>query len=200
MSTVSSSWFGILLTTTNRYLVIYDIWWFDQRWLWPLKELFLLFPQLRCAIGSARRGDTINWETVLFNAVPVGTIASLIQGASSLLSPAYHQLLPGSNAPETFKTLYLDTARILTSAEDPPSQCAIVRPVCDNLKVSVDMEKLVAEIGADIEKMCRLAHFYSPLSQTRRTDLNLSYWYSNTVEQALLQVSGSTLMKRELFI
>jgi hypothetical protein len=196
VGSVSSFWFGILLTPMhNRYLVIHGIWWFDQTWLWPLQELFLLFPRLRCVIGSEKKRHTINWETVLFDTVPVDTAFSLIQGAASLLSPTYHQLLSGSNAPKTFKTLYLDSSRILTSTEDPPVKHAIVRPVCDI--VSVDMEKPVTEIGADMQKMCQTAHCYSPLSKTRRTELDLSYWYSNTVEQALLQVSTYRLIKRE---
>jgi hypothetical protein len=134
-------------------------------------------------------GAAALWRTVLFDKVPVGTVASLVQGATTLLSTACDQQCSGFETPETSTTLNFDLSRILGSADGTPVPVTAVRTACDYLRIEVNMLKPVAESIGDMAKLSRLALFYSPLSRDRQADLNLGYWLRDSVEEYLLEVS-----------
>lgn len=177
---------------------------FAPKPLYRLEQLFALFPQLRCAIASRQKGDSVDLEAVLFEVIPAYQLVNLIQSAKCLVSGAYHLMRHGSMASfELFKTLHLDFARISLPEEYSLVDSSIVQPVCDTLDVSSSIGKSVAKrwtdgwmdesimkISADVAKTMLLALLYEPLSKKGTVDLNISYSHFFFVENILCYVSA----------
>jgi hypothetical protein len=190
-----------LKPSLNRYLVIHDAWCFYHTEMYPLDHLVALFPRLRCVIGSGRRGDTVNCQTVLFEPVPVSTLANLMRSAASLRSSNSHQLHPEIASPATIKTLYLDFTRIPSPIEYSPIDLITVRrPVCDNVVVSADSDKPSATMRVHLEKASQLALFYSPLSKTFTAELKFHYWSFYAAEHFLFYVSAIFSWRPKIYV
>lgn len=159
--------------------------------------MFKLFPRLRCAIGASttwmqysdadKVAEVLNWHVLLFEPIPVSTVALFVDSATSVSTRPLDK-----PSPVTSQVLTIDYNEALNPPNALLGNSRVVFPpvylfldVIDRPYLRPSEDPIVS-----MQTAFHLASVYSPLSGNSNVKLHFRYDDPLRIKQALMLVSN----------